>query len=1267
MPHHYPPLRVNGNGASDESSNGHSAANASSASSKSQVNGADRSDGATDISDTKSSGLGRRTSSYTAAQRISSTSSSAPLLVDTNDEEYIDVVPPNTADIGHNGGVSETTFLQHRKQSGQSKSPRMKRSPKPSRYVMLAETLTRDHLIAHDAAGGMSDPEALEMGRYTDATDDEQGNSPLRGLRRRTTSGGDASVEEEDNGYSPVRGHRRRRTLSGGEASVEEGDHSNSPVRHRRIRTTSGGAASVESGKSRPRTGSGSGSDAALSSPQRTVLQERADRLRRKQRRRHRKISEKSFLSSGSRFSDRSFLSEGKDELVDLMPRTRFAVPRGAERAATIDAANMKTQEARQRAVAAAASPEYTARMSKKSVLDFHCHEKRWALLHDSTRATSCHTKMTLVEDDNGVKKILRWRSLEDVDMECQQNAGKDIDPAMIYSRRNTAHSVSYHHDGTVSDHLHSSSESEDSLSSSENENELLEYEIERDMMQHGDYIAGRRGLAHSIVEEHHAERMESGSNSVSRAVSIAEDLPGVVRTASGVQSISGMNPGSQGHRLKAMHKNSRQIVHDMRQRIRELLLISDGLVVTQPNIAHHLRIAAHNLMEDVVGIKEHVNVAREIQHQPKGRLFDIRSRIRKSRNLVERIEKKKAEVDNCETESDREWNEHNKNWRKFLSYMPWTFGLATLAALIIMMATGDRSPHDIDNPAHDIYSVTENYTIGVEFDVSKPYTWVEAHVELPSSEDADHEYHLEGRNTVSVWLQEYNESVKTWFDVPDFAVERCRQAAHNARLCVFDGYKLGDRRGDRLRFALQLANHPEHGSYLPAHVDVLQMGPIGEAKVYVAAVIVIIVLIMIATDALHRTLVAFVGSFSMLGLLLLCDIVPLFQTVVVWIDEATLALLFGMMIIVGKLSETGAFEVCTKYVVRYSRANLFRLTTIMCLMTAVMSAFLDNVTTIMLLAPLTIELTHALKVDPVPLLVAITLFSNVGGAATLIGDPPNIIVGTALSDTIGFVDFLTNMMPAIVIMFVPCLYFIRWQYGDQLRGDLVHFKHAIKVAESYEIKSWILLKQCLIVLLAVIVAFVTHSVHEVNPAWIAVMGAVALMIASEPHNIEHSLHSVEWETLLFFAALFVMVEASAEIGLIRAIGNLLTSLIETVDKEDQLILAIVSLVWVSSLTSAFLDNIPYTATMVPVIRQLADEDDGLGLPLATLAWALCFGACLGGNGTLIGASANIVCSSIAHRHGHTMSFGRFFRVAFPFMLLTAVIATAYMLARYAS
>lgn len=163
---------------------------------------------------------------------------------------------------------------------------------------------------------------------------------------------------------------------------------------------------------------------------------------------------------------------------------------------------------------------------------------------------------------------------------------------------------------------------------------------------------------------------------------------------------------------------------------------------------------------------------------------------------------------------------------------MPWTFGLATLAALIIMMATGDRSPHEIDNPAHGVYAVMANETIGVEFDQGKPYTWVEAHVEVPSSEDIEHEYHLAGRNTVNMWLQAYNESTRDWMDVSDVATKSCRQAKHNARLCVFGGYKLDDRGGDRLRFALQLAQHLEHGAYLPTHVDVLQMGPIGEAKV---------------------------------------------------------------------------------------------------------------------------------------------------------------------------------------------------------------------------------------------------------------------------------------------------------------------------------------------------------------------------------------------------------------------------------------------------
>jgi Na+/H+ antiporter NhaD/arsenite permease-like protein len=371
------------------------------------------------------------------------------------------------------------------------------------------------------------------------------------------------------------------------------------------------------------------------------------------------------------------------------------------------------------------------------------------------------------------------------------------------------------------------------------------------------------------------------------------------------------------------------------------------------------------------------------------------------------------------------------------------------------------------------------------------------------------------------------------------------------------------------------------------------------------------------------------------------------------------------MMIIVGKLAETGLFEVCTAYVVDLSKGSLFRLAVVMSVLTAVMSAFLDNVTTMILLVPITIELCSALKIDPIPLLITETFFSNVGGSSTLIGDPPNIIVGSAFSSEVSFVDFLGNMLPGIAFMFIPSLYFLKWQYGDAMSGPLIHFKDAQKVAAKFKIKDWPLLRRSGVVLLVVLIAFVTHSVHHVNPAWVSLLGAIALMIASSPHEVEHALHSVEWDTLLFFAALFVMVEGMAELGLIRTIADGLTNLIKLAPVENQTIVAIVVLIWASAIVSAFLDNIPYTATMVPVIRQLADPDEGLGLDLPVLIWALCFGACLGGNGTLIGASANIIVSSIAERHGHKITFMMFFRKSFPFMLLTTALACVYMVIRY--
>lgn len=453
--------------------------------------------------------------------------------------------------------------------------------------------------------------------------------------------------------------------------------------------------------------------------------------------------------------------------------------------------------------------------------------------------------------------------------------------------------------------------------------------------------------------------------------------------------------------------------------------------------------------------------------------------------------------------------------------------------------------------------------------------------------------------------------------------------------------------------------------------VQVFQFGTIGEAKVWLALMIMLMVLILIAMDLLHRTLTTFLGALLTFGLLMWCKMVPNMQVVVTWIDESTVILLFGMMIMIGKLAETGLFNVATAMVVRASHGDLGRLTTILCILTGVLSAFLDNVTTMLLIAPITIELAHVLQIEAVPLLTALTIFSNIGGAATMIGDPPNLIVGSALSE-IGFADFLAAMLPAVVLMFMPCMWFLKYEYKGKLSGRLPHFQRALEVVKDYKIRDSALLTQTAAVLLTVILCLLLHDYHHVDHSWLALLGAISLMIASEPHNVEHALDAVEWETLLYFASLFVMVEGMASLGLIRTIGDGLTDLIASVEPEQQELVGVVLMLWVSALVSSCLDNTAYTATMVTVVRQLASSSSRLegDVRIKPLAWALCFGACLGGNGTLIGSSANIIVQGIAEKHKllegkEKVTFGGFFKVAFPVMLLSVTFAMVWLLIRF--
>lgn len=348
---------------------------------------------------------------------------------------------------------------------------------------------------------------------------------------------------------------------------------------------------------------------------------------------------------------------------------------------------------------------------------------------------------------------------------------------------------------------------------------------------------------------------------------------------------------------------------------------------------------------------------------------------------------------------------------------------------------------------------------------------------------------------------------------------------------------------------------------------------------------------------------------------------------------------------------------------VRLSRGKMWRLSVILMVLTAFVSAWLDNVTTMLLMVPVTISVMRQCNADPVPLMLAQALMSNIGGAATMVGDPPALIIGTALSNYIGFIDFIINMAPGVIMAAVACVPLILWLFRKTLLGPIQKYDEILEEVQAFRITDWDLFAKCSYVTGAVLIGFLLHPVHHVDPAWFAVLGAVVLCVCDSPMEVEKVVHTVEWDMLLFFAAMFIMIEASAEIGMISMIGGWLESAIRATPPASRTIVAIQILLWVSAVISGVLDNIPYTITMVPVIEYLAFA--GLGLDLATLAWALNFGACFGGNATLIGASANIVTATLAERAGEKITFVGWLKPGIPVVIVSVAMADVWMLLRF--
>ncbi|MGY8734585.1 MAG: ArsB/NhaD family transporter [Candidatus Poseidoniales archaeon] len=469
-------------------------------------------------------------------------------------------------------------------------------------------------------------------------------------------------------------------------------------------------------------------------------------------------------------------------------------------------------------------------------------------------------------------------------------------------------------------------------------------------------------------------------------------------------------------------------------------------------------------------------------------------------------------------------------------------------------------------------------------------------------------------------------------------------------------------------------------GTLTDTHLELNVKEGLENQAIWFGLGILLFVYALIITEVVHRTLAACIGG--LLAVLALNYFIQeptlTLRAVTTLIDWETIGLLLGMMVMVGILSHTGVFEWFAVEAYKKSKGSIWTLVVILCSVTAVLSAFLDNVTTMLLITPVTIQLAKVLDLKPIPILISEVLFSNVGGAATMIGDPPNIMIGSGLSPAaiagskypelassgVTFNDFITEMAPGILMTIVPTFMLVKYLYRDEFSGE--RHRDIAELEAKYGVKDAKLLKISGFILGLVILGFFIHPIINVAVSWVALAGAVLMLLATNRHDIEEPLEKVEWTTLLFFAGLFVLVHSLQYLGVINFIGNYIEVAIKLFPVgEDGLVrlsAAILIVLWVSAFASAFIDNIPYTVTMIPIVLQISSS---LSIELGPLIWALAFGACLGGNGTLIGASANVVTAGMAEEAGYPISFKEFFRAGFPVMILTTAIISVYMIAVY--
>lgn len=425
------------------------------------------------------------------------------------------------------------------------------------------------------------------------------------------------------------------------------------------------------------------------------------------------------------------------------------------------------------------------------------------------------------------------------------------------------------------------------------------------------------------------------------------------------------------------------------------------------------------------------------------------------------------------------------------------------------------------------------------------------------------------------------------------------------------------------------------------------------QQAIWAIAIFTIVYAIIIA-EKLHRTVIALAGAMLMIATGIISQ-----EAAIHHIDFNTLGLLIGMMIMVGIVATTGLFKFMAVWAAQRVEADPLKILLAFSLLTAVASALLDNVTAVLLTVPVTISITKQLNVKPTPYLLAQIIASNIGGTSTLIGDPPNIMIGSAVKE-LDFMAFINNLAAISFFILFIIMGLLVLLYRKDIKTTPERQAAIMQLEARKQIQQPRLLKKCLAVLALTIAAFCFHQVLHLESATVALGGAALLLLITYPnseHHLESVFHKVEWLTIFFFVGLFVLVGALVETGVISLLAKQAVAV-----TAGNVTVASLLILWLSAIASAFIDNIPFVATMIPLIKEMGS----MGVAnLEPLWWSLSLGACLGGNGTLVGASANVVVAGLAAQEGYKITFLGFLRVGFPLMLVSIAIASVYVYVRY--